>query len=54
MGTNILSDLLLRCNDFVDYKMTKLSDCDLAFIATNAVGARNFPYRAEVIINPER
>ena len=38
LGTNILSDTMLRCGDFVDYKVIKLSDVDLAFIATNAVG----------------
>ena len=54
MGMNILTDIMLRCNEFVDYKYTKLSDVDLAFIATNAVGAKNFPFRPEICINPER
>ena len=54
LGMNILTDIMLRCNEFVDYKYTKLSDVDLAFIATNAVGAKNFPFRAEICINPER
>ena len=51
---NVLTELMLKCNEFVDYKLTKLSDVDLAFIATNAVGNKNYPFRAEVIINPER
>jgi len=38
LGTNVLSDIMLRCGDFVDYKLLKLSDVDLAFIATNANG----------------
>ena len=54
MGMNVLTELMLKCNDFVDYKNTKLSDVDLAFIATNAVGSKNFPYRPDLIINPER
>ena len=54
LGMNILTELMLRCNEFVDYKNTKLSDVDLAFIATNAAGAKNFPFRQEIIINPER
>ena len=45
IGTNVLSDLMLRCGDFVDYKLTKLSDCDLAFIASNASAAKQFPFR---------
>lgn len=51
---NVITELMLKCNEFVDYKNTKLSDVDLAFIATNAVGSKNFPYRPELIINPER
>lgn len=54
LGMNILTELMLKCNGFIDYKLTKLSDVDLAFIATNAVGARNFRYEAETVINPER
>lgn len=54
MGMNVLTELMLKCNDFVDYKSTKLSDVDLAFIATNAVGAKHYPFRLEVCINPER
>ena len=54
MGMNVLTELMLKCNDFVDYRLTKLSDVDLAFIATNAVGARNFPFKQEEVINPER
>ncbi len=54
LGMNVLTELMLKCNEFVDYKITKLSDVDLAFIATNAVGARNFRFQAEIIINPER
>jgi hypothetical protein len=44
LGMNVLTELMLKCNDFVDYKLTRLSDVDLAFIATNAVGARNFRF----------
>ena len=51
---NVLTELMLKSNEFVDYKLTKLSDVDLAFIATNAVGNKNYPYRPEVTINPER
>ena len=51
---NVLTELMLKCNEFVDYKNTKLSDVDLAFIATNAAGAKNFPFRPDVIFNPER
>ena len=54
LGMNILTELMLKCNGFIDYKLTKLSDVDLAFIATNAVGARNFRFEAETVINPER
>ena len=54
LGMNILTEIMLKCNEFVDYKNTKLSDVDLAFIATNAAGAKNFPFRQEIIINPER
>mmetsp|Transcript_12226 Transcript_12226/g.16601 ORF Transcript_12226/g.16601 Transcript_12226/m.16601 type:complete len:95 (+) Transcript_12226:526-810(+) len=54
LGTNVLTELMLRCNDFVDYRLTKLSDVDLAFIATNASGNKHFPYRADLIVNPER
>ena len=32
----------------------KLSDVDLAFIASNAYGNKKFPYRSDFIINPER
>ena len=45
---------MLRCGDFVDYKLTKLSDCDLAFIASNASAAKQFPFRTDLILNPER
>ena len=54
IGMNVLTELMLKCNDFVDYKYTKLSDVDLAFVATNAFGAKKYPFRAEVVINPER
>ena len=45
IGTNVLSDLMLRCNNFVDYKLIKLSDVDLAFIATNAYASKHYPFR---------
>ena len=54
IGTNVLTDLMLHCNEFVDYRLTKLSDVDLAFIATNATGNKQFPFRADIILNPER
>ena len=54
IGMNSLSELMLKCNDFVDRKVTSLHDVDLAFITTNAVGAKSFPYRPEEVINPER
>ena len=54
LGANLLSELLLRCGDFVDYKYIKLSDVDLAFIATNASGSKKFPFRTDEVINPER
>ena len=54
MGTNVMTDLMLRCNEFVDYRLTKLSDVDLAFIATNAAGSKQFPFRADFILNPDR
>lgn len=54
MGMNVITELMLKCNEFVDYKNTKLSDVDLAFIATNAVGSKKFPFKPEQIINPER
>ena len=54
IGTNVLSDLMLRCGEFVDYKHTKLSDVDLAFIASNAAASKSFPYKADLVLNPER
>ena len=45
LGTNALTDIMLRCGDFVDYKMIKLSDVDLGFIATNAHGNKQFPFK---------
>ena len=54
LGANLLSELLLRCGDFVDYKYIKISDVDLAFIATNASGSKKFPFRTDEVINPER
>lgn len=54
IGTNVLTELMLRCNEFVDYKLIKLSDVDLAFVATNASGNKHFPFRADLVINPER
>ena len=45
---------MLRCNDFVDYKIMKISDVDLAFIATNAYGNKKFPFRTDTVLNPER
>ena len=40
IGMNSMTELMLKCNDLVDYKNIKLSDIDLAFIATNATGAK--------------
>lgn len=54
LGTNVLSDVMLRCSEFVDYKLTKLSDVDLAFIASNATASRQFPFKADLVLNPER
>ena len=54
LSMNVMTELMLKCNDLVDYKTIKLSDVDLAFIATNASGNKNFPYRAEECLNPER
>ena len=54
IGSNLLSDVILHCNDFVDSKAMKLSDVDLAFIASNAYSNKKFPYRSDFIINPER
>ena len=54
LGMNVLTELMLKCNDFVDYKITKLSDVDLAFIATNALGSKHYPFRTDICINPER
>lgn len=54
IGTNILSDLMLRCGEFVDYRLTKLSDVDLAFIASNAAASKQFPFSADLVLNPER
>jgi len=45
IGQNVMTDLMLKCNDFVDYKIMKLSDIDLAFIATNAIGSKSFPFK---------
>lgn len=38
IGMNSMTELMLKCNDLVDYKYIKLSDVDLAFIACNATG----------------
>lgn len=38
IGMNSMTELMLKCNDLVDYKIIKLSDVDLAFIACNAAG----------------
>lgn len=54
LGMNVITDVMLRCNDFIDYKLTKLSDVDLAFIATNAAGNKQYPFRQDLINNPER
>jgi len=40
IGMNAVSELMLKCKDFVDYSNLKLSDVDLSFIATNAATAR--------------
>lgn len=54
MGPNVLTDLMLHCNDFVDYRLTNLSDVDLAVISTNAAGNKQFPFNPDTILNPER
>ena len=54
IGTNVMNDLVSQCNGLVDYKYIKLSDVDLAFIATNATGTKNFPFKQEECNNPER
>ena len=38
LGQNSMTEIMLKCNDLVDYKIIKLSDVDLAFIACNAAG----------------
>ena len=48
IGTNIFSEIIGNCNDFVDGKTFKLSDLDLEFVATNASIKKNNPR------NPER
>ena len=38
IGMNVMTEMMLKCNDLVDYKLIALKDVDLAFIATNASG----------------
>lgn len=54
IGMNAISELMLKAKDFVDYQNLKLSDVDLAFIATNAATSRVHPHDAEKCNNPER
>lgn len=54
IGMNMISELMLKAKDFVDYTSIKLSDVDLAFISTNAATARVYQFRAEECNNPER
>jgi hypothetical protein len=54
IGMNMISELMLKARDFVDYSSIKLSDVDLAFISTNAATARVYQFRAEECNNPER
>lgn len=54
IGQNVMTGLMLDSNDFIDYKIMKLSDIDLAFIATNAIGSKSFPFKQEECNNPER
>jgi hypothetical protein len=49
IGTNVFSETIFACNNFVDYITLKHSDVDLEFIATKASGsAIGWP------TNPER
>ena len=54
VGMNVLTELMLKCNDFVDYKTIKLSDVDLAVITVNASAARKYRFDPDTCINPER
>lgn len=51
---NGFTELILRCNDFVDYRNTALKDIDLALVATNATGSKKFPFKTDIVNNPER
>lgn len=49
IGTNVFSETIFACNNFIDYITLKHSDVDLEFIATKASGsAIGWP------TNPER
>eukprot|EP00347_Sterkiella_histriomuscorum_P006983 403350697 len=48
IGTNLYSDIISNCGDFIDGKIFKLSDLDLNFVATNSGTKKNNPR------NPER
>ena len=48
IGTNLFSEIVNSCKDFVDGKTFKMSDMDLEFVATNAGTKKNNPR------NPER
>ena len=54
LGMNVITDIMLQCNGFVDYRAIKLSDVDLAAIAINALGSKKFPYHDQKSINPDR
>ena len=40
---NLISDVCLKMNKFIDYKIMKNSDVDLAFITTNTLGNKAHP-----------
>ena len=54
IGMNQMTDLILQCDDLVDYKILKTSDCDLAFITTLSKGSIKYPNKPEQCFNPER
>jgi hypothetical protein len=43
LGMNLVSEMCLKMAGFVDYKIMKNSDVDLAFITTNTLGNKSHP-----------
>lgn len=54
IGTNVLSTCMMDAKDLIDYTNLKLSDVDLAFIASKAASNRIHENEPERCNNPER